>query len=95
MKPIITTNDIQDMVSHWLSTPPYGYLGSDYGSDKESLVQNPEGTGVTDDFFAKMRTDVPIITVMPSGTVRLIVTDTAPDKQTLQIDIAGQQVTVG
>jgi hypothetical protein len=28
MKPTITAQDIQAMVSHWLSTPPNGYLGS-------------------------------------------------------------------
>lgn len=37
----ITAREMGDMIEHWLKTPVGAYLGSDYGSDKLSLLQIP------------------------------------------------------
>jgi len=55
MKPTISAQDIQAMVSHWLNTPPNGYLGSNYGADPQSLLQNPMSAGIGDAFIEDAR----------------------------------------
>lgn len=91
----ITAIEIQKMVRHWLETPAFGYLGSDYGQDIKSMLQKPLSTIEADEFLNKLRQDVPILNVMPEGAVNLYVQDEAPDKRKLIIEIAGQEITVG
>lgn len=95
MKPIITGADVQDMVRHHLGTQPNGYLGSDYGADVKATLQTPEATGIGDSFIAKMRQDVPVLTVMPSGAVNIYYEDVEPDRRNLIVDVAGQQISIG
>ncbi|MDF0605371.1 hypothetical protein HZU77_006870 [Neisseriaceae bacterium TC5R-5] len=94
MKPPITALDMQDMVSHWLATPLNGYLGSDYGQDAKSLLQQPQSDGQADTFLAKLRRDVPILQALPAGAVNLYGVQHAPDRLDLIIEIAGQVVAV-
>ena len=91
----ITGNDIQNMVTHWLKTPVYGYLGSDYGSDIKALLQNPHGAGLADAFIDKMRTDLPVLRLLPAGSINLYFRDHGPDKRELIVDVAGMSVSVG
>ncbi|MEM4986266.1 hypothetical protein V8G57_02585 [Collimonas sp. H4R21] len=91
MTPIITAQDIQAMVSHWLSTPPNGYLGSDYGADPQSLLQNPMAAGIGDAFIGEMREDVPVLDVMPADAVNVFYVDALPDRLELIVDVAGWQ----
>ncbi|WP_211474993.1 hypothetical protein [Collimonas humicola] len=91
MKSTITAQDIQAMVRHWLCTPPNGYLGSDYGADPQSLLQNPMAAGIGDAFISKMREDVPALEVMPSGAVNVFYVDALPDRRELIVDVAGWQ----
>lgn len=95
MKPTITGNDIQDMVTHHLGTPPNGYLGSPYGTQIKEMLQNPEATGVANAFIAKLRQDVPVLTAMPNGAVNIYYQDTPPDRRELILDVAGNQVVLG
>jgi hypothetical protein len=91
MKPTIIAQDIQAMVSHWLSTPPNGYLGSDYGADSQSLLQNPMAVGIGDAFIGKMREDVPALEAIPVGAVNVFYVDALPDRRELIVDVAGWQ----
>ena len=52
---MITAQDIQRMITHWLQTPPNGYLGSDYSGDAKSLLQKALHSGVADAFIEKMK----------------------------------------
>lgn len=85
----ITGKDIQMMVRHWLSTPVNGYLGSDYGQDIKSLLQRPLSDGMGDAILQKLRQDVPVIGVLPAGSVNLLQINKAPDKVTYCIEVAG------
>ncbi|MFJ2990729.1 hypothetical protein ACIPF8_22965 [Collimonas sp. NPDC087041] len=91
MKPTNTAQDIQAMVNHWLNTPPNGDLGSDYGADPQSLLQNPVAAGIGDAFIGKMREDVPALDVMPVGAVNVFYVDALPDRSELIVDVAGWQ----
>lgn len=63
----LTSNDLTEMVTHWLNTPVYGYYGSEYGSDPKSLLQQPNTIGLADNFIAKMKRDIPILDGMGVG----------------------------
>lgn len=86
----LTSNDITEMVTHWLDTPIYGYLGSEYGSDPKSLLQQPNVFGLADNFIAKMKRDIPILDGM-NVNVYLIPVDS--DKSALVIAVNEQFVT--
>jgi hypothetical protein len=86
--PINATN-IQRMITHWLATPPNGYLGSDYGSDTKSLLQKALHSGVADAFIEKMKKDLPILSVIPQENFALYSVPEPPDKLRLFIAIAG------
>lgn len=86
---VINADDIQRMITHWLSTPPNGYLGSDYGSDAKSLLQKALHSGIADAFIEKMKKDLPILSVIPQENIALYSVPEPPDKLRLFIAIAG------
>jgi hypothetical protein len=90
----ITGQDILQMVWHWLNTPTGSYLGSDYGSDCKSLLQNPQSVGIADKFLKKLKKDVPVLAILPQGSVNLYAVPDAVDKLTLLLDIAGTALTI-
>lgn len=94
MATIITGNNIQDMVSHWLKTPVNGYLGSDYGQDIKSLLQNPLSSGEPEAVLQKLRVDVPVLQSIPDGSVNLYSMQTPPDRLDLVIEVGGQAIQV-
>ena len=92
----ITGREVQLMVRHWLETPPYGYLGSDYGSDAKSLLQKPlSDTSSFDAFRAKLRKDVPVLKALPQGAVEIVSWNGYPDQKTIGIEVAGQTIEIG
>ncbi|MBX9756533.1 MAG: hypothetical protein K2X80_17365 [Pseudomonadaceae bacterium] len=84
--------EVADMVRHWLATPVNGFLGSSYGNDAKSLLQQPHNAGLADGFLQKLIKDVPILYGMPSGTVNLYMETVSKDRVRLIIDLAGTQV---
>lgn len=94
MANIIDGNSIQGMVSHWLKSPVNGYLGSDYGQDINSLLQNPFSDGAPEATLQKLRNDVPILQALPPGATNLYSIQTYPDKLELVVEVAGQPITV-
>jgi hypothetical protein len=78
------------MVSHWLSVPTHGYLGSGYGQDVKSLLQRPQADGSADEFLEKLQNDIPVLQVLPPGSTNLYGVQTAPDRLDLIIEVAGR-----
>ena len=89
-----TPADIEAQIQHWLSTEVDGYLGSTYGSPLPELLQNPFGAGLADAFLAKLRTDIPLLTMLPANAVDLSYVDTAPDKRTIFISFLGRAIRI-
>lgn len=85
----ITGSDIQDMVQHWLHTPVYGYLGSDYGQDLKALLQRAQNDGSADEQLNKLRADVPVLQVLPQGSTNIYAVTVGIDKTNLIIEVAG------
>lgn len=80
-------DDIAGMVQHWLSTPVNGYLGSGYGSDIKSLLQQPNSSGLGDAFINKMLNDIPILQQMPRGSVNVYFEKVSKDRKRLLIEV--------
>ena len=91
----ITATDLQGMVTHWVGTPPNGYLGSDYGADTLAMLQSPMKIGLADAFLSKLRADVPLVGALPAGAVNLYAQDAGPDKRSIFIEASGQLVALG
>lgn len=90
----IKGSDVQGMISHWIETPVCGYLGSDYGQDIKALLQNPQASGQAEEYIAKLKADIPILQVMPAGTVNLYGVQTPPDRLDLVLEVAGAAFTI-
>ena len=90
----IKGTDISDMVRHWLQTPVGGYLGSDYGSDIKALLFTPNAAVNADAVIDKLRKDVPILQMLPDGSVNIYAQQSAPDKLEFFIEVAGQVIQI-
>lgn len=91
----ITPRDIAKMCQHWLGCPPNGYLGSNYGSDIESLLQSPMASALADGLIAKCREDVPILQAAPSDMVEIYAYDEDMDRKVIKFVIGGELIDVG
>lgn len=91
----ITASDLQDMIRHWILTPPNGYLGSSYGAPTKDMLQTPMKTGLADAFLGKLRDDVPLAGALPSPALNMYAVDQGPDKRTIYIEASGQMVELG
>jgi hypothetical protein len=89
-----TPADIEAQIQHWLSTEVDGYLGSTYGTTIRELLQNPFGAGLANAFLAKMRADIPLLTMLPANAVDLSYVDQGPDKRTIMISVLGRTVRI-
>lgn len=94
MKSKIDGAELQGMVTHWLGTPPNGYLGSSYGSDPQSLLQQPNAAGVGDAFLDKMAKDVPLAGALPAGAINAYFEEIGNDKKRLLIEVSDRLVSV-
>lgn len=86
--------EVQGMVSHWLSTPPNGYLGSGYGSNVGDLPMTPLAGGTVDEVIAKLKDDVPILRRLPGAEVDIYAVAEKPDIMRLYISVAGDLVAI-
>ncbi len=84
--------EVADMVRHWLETPVYAYLGSNYGNDLKALLQQPQNSVVADSFLQKLIADVPVLGALPAGSLNLYMEAVGNDRQRLVIDLAGTAV---
>lgn len=94
MKNVIDSRELSGMIEHWIGTPPNGYLGSGYGADPKSLLQQPMSSGLGDQFIDKLATDVPLIGGMPAGAVNVYFQQIDKEKKRLLIEVADSLVTV-
>jgi hypothetical protein len=90
---IISASDIREMVTHHLSCPPNGYLGSEYGSNIKAMLAKPM-TGAADSFIKKLKSDVPI-TQMAGDKINVYSRDIAIDAKEIIIEVGGQIIVAG
>jgi len=95
---LVTAEEIVDMVSHWIMTLPNTFLGSDYGGIGiiKEILQKPMRTAIGNAIIAKMKKDIPILSVMPQNMINVYMQDKEGrnDTKILYIDVAGNVITV-
>lgn len=94
MKNVVDSQELTGMAEHWLGTPPNGYLGSGYGSEVKALLQQPNSSGVGDQFVDKMAEDIPLIGALPAGAVNVYFEQRDKESKRLLIAVADRLVTV-
>lgn len=85
----ITAEDLQAMVTHWLGCRPNGYLGSDYGSPLDDLLQTPMHGPAADRLIAKLRSDIAVMAQLPEEALSISYLEEPPDKLKLFVEVAG------
>lgn len=90
----ITPQDLERMVSHWLGTPAGSYLGSSYGHNIKRTLQKPMSNTEADEVLAKMRADIPLLQLLPAGSVFLYTKPDGVDRTGLYIEVAGRSLAV-
>ena len=88
----VTGLEIQYKVRHWMASPVYGYLGSDYGNDLKAILQRPQNNSLADEQLAKLKKDIAATQIIPASDVNIYAVHTPPDKVELVIEIAGRGV---
>lgn len=79
---------ITAQLRHWLSCPPNGYLGSDYGIDLKKYLHKPMSQFDADYIIAKMRADIPVLKMLPINSVNIYVIDDHDDGKKIIIQVA-------
>lgn len=87
METQITQQDIDKMIRHWLATPVGAYLGSDYGFDKHSLLFKPLSMSGYDEMIAKLKRDVPILSLLDESAVNFYSFSVPPDKLVIFLQV--------
>lgn len=84
----INTQEIERMVRHWLNTPMHTYLGDDYGFDRSALLLKAFNQIDADAVIAKLKRDVPVLDLLPNGSVNLYSSRDGLDKLNFVLQIA-------
>lgn len=84
---MIDRSKIVAMVEHWLMTPPNAYYGSSYGADLNGLLLVPLTANVADEFIAKMKVDLPILSSLDSDELSLYTTTSGFEKRIIILSI--------
>lgn len=84
---MIDRSKIIAMVEHWLMTPPNAYYGSSYGADLNGLLLVPLTANVADEFIAKMKADLPILSSLDSDELSLYTTTSGFEKRIIVLSI--------
>lgn len=87
METQITQQDIDAMIRHWLATPVGTYVGSDYGFDKHALLFKPLSMSGYDEMIAKLKQDVPILSLLSPSAVNFYSFPLPPDKQVIFLQV--------
>ena len=91
----ISIYEIDDMVNHWLQTPAFSMLGTNYGNNLRDILQTPMLAGVANDIIRKMIIDIPILSTLPQNSINIYLVNTSFDTKSILIDIAGHEFIVG
>lgn len=84
---IVNYDFIVSQLAHWLSCPVHGYLGSNYGIDLKQYLHKPMSTFEADQIIAKMRHDIPALSLLPENSINILVQDDDIDGKHILIQV--------
>ena len=88
-------HDVAEMVGHWTETPMNGYLGSSYGQNFKSFLQQPQTVVVGNSFIQKLQKDVDILQVLPPDAVNMYSVPKGTDGAEVILSVAGRKFNIG
>ena len=88
-------HDVAAMVEHWTETPMNGYLGSSYGQNFKSFLQQPQKVVVANSFIQKLQKDVDILQVLPADAVTMYSVPKGADGADVFLTVAGRKFNLG
>ena len=91
----LSGREVVGMTNHWIETPMNGYLGSSYGQNIKSYLQQPQTDVVANNFIQKLRHDVPILEILPSNAVSLFAVPSGIDRSEVFLNVSGQNYNIG
>lgn len=91
----LNPQDVADMVEHWTETPANGYLGSPYGQNFKSFLQQPQKAVAANSFVQKLQNDVEILQILPSDTVGIYAAAQGVDGTAIILSVAGRKFDLG
>lgn len=87
--------DVAAMTDHWVDTPAHGYLGSSYGQNFKSFLQQPQTVVAANSFIQKLRTDVEILQVLSPEAVSLNAASSGVDRTVVILSVLGRDFDLG
>lgn len=94
MSASISPENVSDMIAHWLNTPANSCLGSNYGHNFDDLIAAPLAGVQANAVIKKLLNDVPVLQVLPAGSVNIYKKPTGPDRIELILEVAGTEFTL-
>lgn len=88
-------HDVASMVEHWTETPMNGYLGSPYGQNFKSFLQQPQKVVVANSFIQKLQKDLDILQVLPPDAVNMYSVPKGTDGADVFLTVAGRKFDLG
>ncbi|WP_155757193.1 hypothetical protein [Acinetobacter variabilis] len=72
-----------------------GYLGSSYGQNFKSFIQQPQTVVVGNSFIQKLQKDLDILQVLPADAVNLYSVPKGTDGAEVILSVAGRKFNLG
>lgn len=88
----ITGQDVERMARHWFKRPVNSYYGCGYGHSLPEVLFNPFGADKANEQVDKLKEDVPVLGILPEGSVNLYSVNTPPDRTEIIAAIAGRTI---
>ena len=88
-------HDVASMVEHWTETPMNGYLGSSYGQNFKSFLQQPQTAVVANSFIQKLQKDLDVLQVLPPDAVNMYSVPKGTDGVDVFLTVAGRKFDLG
>jgi hypothetical protein len=81
------TADLVAMINHWMATPVNFYFGSSYGADLASLLLRPLSEPIADEFLAKLKQDIPVLSGLGDSQLSLVSESVGFDQKNIFIQV--------
>lgn len=84
---LINAENILLMIADWMETPVNSFFGSNYGCDLASLLLHEQTSDAADEFIAKMKRDLPVLSQLPPNMFSIYAVDEGFEQKILYLSV--------
>lgn len=95
MKYLLNSDDINNILEHWLGTPANSYRGSRYGEKNNRILFKEMSADVANEILDKLKEDVPIFTSFDSNVLQIYSEDIGHDKKRIYLSVGTLMIPIG